>query len=277
MRIWYYSYFRNGQKTFGAVSTPPIPGLEFAHVRDQLIIPYLCAQGVGDMENQSVEPAAHAPGAEPVSAENIADAVHVNGVRRSLIAGCAAEACTAETAAEPERKVTVAMPEMQKISSKIVLRPIARRDLPQAAKIWNEVVAEGISFPGDEILTDAQAWDMFTAQTATVCAMDGNVVAGVYILHPNNIGRCAHISNASYAVGADRRGQGIGRVLVEDCIQRAKTLGFRGLQFNAVVASNTTAIALYLKLGFAILGTVPGGYHAADGSWRDTLIFLKTW
>ncbi len=158
----------------------------------------------------------------------------------------------------------------------IELRPIEKADLPQAAAVWNEVVAAGESFPGDQILTEAEAWEMFCAQTETVCAMKDGEVVGVYILHPNNIGRCAHIANASYAVKAGLRGQGIGRLLVEDCLARAKKDGFRGLQFNAAVASNTAAIALYLKLGFKVLGTVTGGYRDKDGHYRDTLIFLKT-
>ena len=158
----------------------------------------------------------------------------------------------------------------------IILRPIEKNDLPQATAVWNDVVASGDSFPGDQLLSEAEAWAMFGEQTATVCAMKGTEVVGVYILHPNNIGRCAHIANASYAVKQGLRGQGIGRLLVEDCLARAKANGFRGLQFNAVVASNTAAIALYLKLGFKVLGTVTGGYRDKDGHYRDTLIFLKT-
>ncbi len=160
---------------------------------------------------------------------------------------------------------------------KIELRPIEKNDLSQAAAIWNDVVAAGDSFPGDQVLSEAEAWDMFCAQTATVCAVAGDDVVGVYILHPNNIGRCAHIANASYAVKSEARGCGIGRLLVEDCLARAKKSGFRGLQFNAVVVTNTSAIALYLKLGFKVLGTVTGGYRDKSGSYRDTLIFLKSW
>ena len=157
------------------------------------------------------------------------------------------------------------------------LKPIEYTDLPQAVTIWNNVVDEGDSFPGETLLTEAEAWEMFLAQTETVCAHRNGEIVGVYILHPNNIGRCAHIANASYAVRSDCRGQGIGRALVEDCVTRAQKHGFCGLQFNAVVASNTPAIALYLKLGFNILGTVTDGYRYKDGSYRNTLIFLKTW
>lgn len=159
----------------------------------------------------------------------------------------------------------------------LVLKELSKKELPQAAEIWNDVVAAADSFPGDERLSEEQAWEMFAGQTKTVCALRGDEVVGVYILHPNNIGRCGHIANASYAVKKEYRGMGIGRKLVLDCLTQAKNCGFKGLQFNAVVCTNYSAIALYLKCGFSILGTVKNGYRLGDGSYADTLIFLKSW
>jgi ribosomal protein S18 acetylase RimI-like enzyme len=98
-------------------------------------------------------------------------------------------------------------------------------------------------------------------------------VLGLYILHPNNIGRCGHIANASYAVSADARGKGVGRALVKDSIAQLAPCGFTGLQFNAVVASNTRAIALYKKLGFTKIGTIPGGFKNGEGALEDIHIF----
>ena len=119
---------------------------------------------------------------------------------------------------------------------------------------------------------------MFCAQAETVCALDGEDLVGVYILHPNNIGRCSHIANASYAVKKNTPGGGgIGKALVCDCLARAEKDGFTGLQFNAVVSTNYTAICLYLKLGFQIIGTVKNGYRLKDGTYQDTIIFLKSW
>lgn len=94
-------------------------------------------------------------------------------------------------------------------------------------------------------------------------------VVGLYILHPNNIGRCGHISNASYAVKEGERGKRVGETLVLHCIAKAKELGFRILQFNAVVSANTAALRLYEKLGFARLGVIPGGFLMKDGSYED--------
>lgn len=149
--------------------------------------------------------------------------------------------------------------------------------LDEATELWNEIIEEANSFPGDTLLTKEQAYNMFSEQTQTVCAVSDGKVMGVYILHPNGIGRLAHIANASFAVKKECRGMGLGRALVLDSIEKAKMNGFLGLQFNAVVASNTGAITLYLKLGFSIIGTIKNGYRLKDGSHRDMLIFLKTW
>ena len=83
---------------------------------------------------------------------------------------------------------------------------------------------------------------------------------GLYILHPNNVGRCGHICNASYAVKSQLRGHHIGEALVKHCMEQGKKLGFRILQFNAVVKSNASALHLYEKLGFTQLGVIPGGF-----------------
>ncbi|HJC42850.1 MAG TPA: GNAT family N-acetyltransferase, partial [Candidatus Mediterraneibacter gallistercoris] len=104
---------------------------------------------------------------------------------------------------------------------------------------------------------------------------DTGEIAGLYILHPNNIGRCGHICNASYAVRRDLRGQHTGEKLVTHCMQKGKELGFRILQFNAVVASNRYALRLYEKLGFIRLGTIPGGFLMKDGHYEDIILHYR--
>ena len=94
-------------------------------------------------------------------------------------------------------------------------------------------------------------------------------VFGLYILHPNNVGRCGHISNASYAVSSESRGKHIGEMLVKDCLEQAKKHGFGVLQFNAVVESNTHARHLYERLGFVQLGTIPKGFRMKDGHYEN--------
>ena len=145
--------------------------------------------------------------------------------------------------------------------------------LPALTAVWNEVVREGVAFPQLEELTPETAGEFFASQDFTAVAKDGGEVLGLYILHPNNVGRCGHQANASYAVASAARGRRIGEALVRHSLAAAAELGYRLLIFNAVVASNTRAIALYERLGFRRIGTVPGGFLLKDGSWSDTRLF----
>ncbi|MBD5449068.1 MAG: GNAT family N-acetyltransferase [Lachnospiraceae bacterium] len=153
----------------------------------------------------------------------------------------------------------------------IEIRAYEEKDLPRMIRIWNEVVEEGIAFPQEELLTAESGRQFFAEQTYSGVAVDtvnGNV-CGLYILHPNNVGRCGHICNASYAVSSESRGLHIGEKLVTDCLIQGKKHGFGVLQFNAVVATNIHARHLYERLGFTCLGTIPKGFRMKDGHYED--------
>ena len=124
-----------------------------------------------------------------------------------------------------------------------------------------------------ELLTEESGAEFFREQSFTGVAIDTDTgrTLGLYILHPNNVGRCGHICNASYAVRKDVRGQHIGEKLVKHSMKKGKDLGFGILQFNAVVASNTHALHLYERLGFVRLGKIPGGFLMKDGSYEDII------
>lgn len=157
---------------------------------------------------------------------------------------------------------------------KIRIKSYETEDAKGAVMIWNQVVEEGKAFPQTELLTEENGDMFFKEQSFTGIAYDENSgeIVGLYILHPNNIGRCGHICNASYAVRADVRGCHIGERLVRHCLAKGKELGFRILQFNAVVRSNTYALRLYEKLGFVRLGTIPGGFLMKDGHYEDIIL-----
>ena len=156
----------------------------------------------------------------------------------------------------------------------VYVRSYCAANVSAMREIWNEVVRAGNAFPQTKPLKDdADAESFFASQTHCGVAMLDGEVRGLYILHPNNVGRCAHVANASYAVSSSVRGRGVGACLVKDSLLQAGASGFRGLQFNAVVASNTGAIHLYEKLGFVRIGTIPGGFHNAQGIYEDTFIF----
>ncbi len=144
--------------------------------------------------------------------------------------------------------------------------------------IWNEVVEEGVAFPQEEFLNAETGAEFFASQTYTAVASDEDSgrVLGLYILHPNNIGRCGHICNASYAVGSSSRGLHIGEALVKDCLVQGRAHGFKILQFNAVVASNVHARHLYERVGFLPLGIIKNGFRLKDGSYEDICPYYIT-
>ena len=153
----------------------------------------------------------------------------------------------------------------------IIVEKYDKKNIKAAIEIWNEVVRDGVAFPQEDELDEISGDEFFSAQSFTGLAKDdetGEILA-LYILHPNNVGRCGHISNASYAVKSNLRGHHIGELIVKHCIETARELGFRILQFNAVVAENVHARNLYRRLGFTELGIIPGGFRMPDGTFSD--------
>lgn len=153
----------------------------------------------------------------------------------------------------------------------IGVRKFEKKDIESMISIWNEVVEEGVAYPQLDLLDVSTGTDFFCGQTYCGVAEDSasGEILGLYILHPNNVGRCGHISNASYAVKSSARGKHIGEMLVKDCLIQGRRCGFRILQFNAVVRTNRAARHLYEKLGFKQLGVIPGGFLMNDGHYED--------
>lgn len=151
------------------------------------------------------------------------------------------------------------------------VRAYREEDIPAMIQIWNEVVEECVAFPQEDFLEERTGTAFFAEQSYCGVAQreDSGELLGLYILHPNNVGRCGHICNASYAVASGSRGLHIGEKLVLDCIEQARRIGFHVLQFNAVVASNIHARHLYERIGFTQLGTIPGGFRMKDGRYED--------
>lgn len=157
----------------------------------------------------------------------------------------------------------------------MIVREFQSSDLDEMSCIWNEIVDEGIAFPQEDLLTAESAKEFFSNQTYTGVAVLDNRIVGLYILHPNNVGRCSHIANASYAVSYAHRGNHIGEKLVIDSLKIAKEKGFLVLQYNAVVESNSAARHLYEKLGFRQLGVIPKGFRLKNGQYANICPYYK--
>jgi len=147
--------------------------------------------------------------------------------------------------------------------------------------IWNifrEVVAAGDTYALDSNISreDALAY-WFAPGTHTYVAEQAAVgVAGTYILRPNQSGGGSHVANAGFMVSGSARGQGIGREMAEHCLDEARRLGFRAMQFNYVISTNTAAIRLWQDLGFEIVGTLPAAFHHPKKGYVDVYVMYRS-
>lgn len=134
--------------------------------------------------------------------------------------------------------------------------------------IWHDIVSTGDTYaydPADPSERARQSWLAPAPHEAWVAEDDGEIV-GTYHLGPNHSGPGSHVANASYMVAAASRGRGVGRLMVEHSIARAREAGYLGMQFNAVAETNVHAIALYERLGFVTVGVVPRAFrHPEQG------------
>ena len=153
------------------------------------------------------------------------------------------------------------------------IRSYRETDIPSMVRVWTEVVEEGVAFPQLDFLDEESGRAFFAAQTYCAVAEDDGTVVGLYILHPNNVGRCGHIANASYAVDSACRGKHVGEKLVTDCLEKARSHGFKLMQFNAVVESNVHARHLYERLGFVPVGMIPNGFLMKDGTYQNIFLY----
>ncbi|MEV5442800.1 GNAT family N-acetyltransferase [Streptomyces sp. NPDC052644] len=146
------------------------------------------------------------------------------------------------------------------------IREATAGDWPAIWPFFHRIVAAGDTFtyPPDLEADEARGWWLLEPPNRTVVAVavdgDGTVV-GTAKMNRNQAGNGGHIASASYMVDPEYGGRGIGRALVEDSLRWAKEAGYRGMQFNAVVQTNTHAVRLYEDLGFRIVGTVPDAFH----------------
>lgn len=143
------------------------------------------------------------------------------------------------------------------------IREFAEPDWPQVWPIVRDVVRAQETFPYDPAMTEDQARDTWieTPPGLTVVAIEGGQVLGTAKMGPNKPGPGAHVSTASFMVAADARGKGVGGALCRYAMAWARQGGYAGMQFNAVVETNRSAVELYERLGFTMIGTVPGAYE----------------
>jgi L-amino acid N-acyltransferase YncA len=157
------------------------------------------------------------------------------------------------------------------------IRPATHAEHDAVWKIFHEVVAAGDTYALKPTMSREEAlayW--FRVDTHTyVAEKDGHVV-GTYILKPNQLGPGSHVGNAGFMVAPEAQGLGVGRAMAEHCLGEARRLGFRAMQFNFVVSTNTPAIHLWQQLGFDIVGTLPEAFRHPEKGFVDVYVMYRS-
>lgn len=147
---------------------------------------------------------------------------------------------------------------------RVQIRDATAEDWPEIWPIVRDVVRAGETYTYDVDMTEDQAraiWMLEPPGRTVVATDDDGVVLGTAKMNPNFGGNGAHVASASFMVGSQAAGRGVGRALGEHVLAWARKSGYRSMQFNAVVESNTRAVALWKALGFEVIGTVPEAFH----------------
>ncbi|BAG17162.1 MULTISPECIES: GNAT family N-acetyltransferase [Streptomyces] len=151
----------------------------------------------------------------------------------------------------------------------MLIREATSEDWPAIWPFFHTIVSAGetLTYPLDLGEEDAEGWWFVAAPSRVVVAVDdAGTVLGTAKMNRNHMGNGAHIASATYLVDPAHSGRGVGRALCEHSVDWARAEGYRAMQFNAVVETNTHAVKLYRSIGFDVIGTLPEGFnHPTEG------------
>jgi GNAT superfamily N-acetyltransferase len=157
------------------------------------------------------------------------------------------------------------------------LEPFNQKDELQLYEIFRTVVDSGGLFPFESSSIQEFYRQFFDTQAHVyVCRSSTSEVVGGFYIKPNFPDRSRYIANAAYMLQDIYRGKGIGSLIVKASLYIAKDLGFQAMQFNRVFSQNISAIKLYQKLGFSIIGTIPEAFRNLDGTSQEGYIMYRT-
>lgn len=156
------------------------------------------------------------------------------------------------------------------------IRPATKQDVPAILEIVAPILRTGDTYAIDSDMSDEDviAYWMGKDKATLVAEEDGKIV-GTYYIRQNQGGGGSHVCNCGYMTSAAASGRGIARRMCEDSLIRAKELGYRAMQFNFVIASNAAAVHLWPKLGFEIVGRLPGAFMHPTLGETDALVMYR--
>ncbi|MFB0936658.1 MAG: GNAT family N-acetyltransferase [Propionivibrio sp.] len=158
----------------------------------------------------------------------------------------------------------------------MLIRRATENDFDGIWPIFQAVVSKGDTYVFSPQATRRDAFEYWFGPgvTSYVAELDGRI-AGMYKLVPNQRDLGSHVANASFMVSPDARGNGLGAALGRHCLEEARKAGFRAMQFNFVVSTNTGAVELWKKLGFKIVGTLPGAFRHLTLGFVDAYVMYR--
>lgn len=157
-----------------------------------------------------------------------------------------------------------------------MIRPATEADWPAIWELFRAVAAGGDVFAYDADTPEAVARKLwFDPPVVPFVAEEAGTFLGTYFLRPNQPGRGDHVANGGYMVAEAARGRGLASAMCAHSIETAARLGYRAMQFNFVVSTNTAAVRTWQKHGFAIIATLPNAFRHATLGEVDVFIMWR--
>lgn len=155
-----------------------------------------------------------------------------------------------------------------------MIRAATAADWPAIWAILEPTIRAGETYALDRAMSEEAARAYWLAHEAFVYEADGQVL-GTYCLRPNQAGGGAHVCNCGFMTGQAAQGRGVARAMGLHALDHARARGFRAMQFNFVVSTNTRAVALWESLGFQVVGRLPGAFEHPTLGYVDVLVMFQ--
>jgi ribosomal protein S18 acetylase RimI-like enzyme len=159
------------------------------------------------------------------------------------------------------------------------IRPFREADWAGVWAVLEPIFRAGETYAFPRDIGEEDARRRWTAPAHEVFVVEEPITGellGTYFLKPNHDGPGAHVCNCGYAVAAGARGRGVATLMCRHSQEHAASRGFRAMQFNLVVATNEGAVRLWAKLGFEIVGTLPGVFQHPRQGFVDAYVMFKS-
>lgn len=158
----------------------------------------------------------------------------------------------------------------------MLIRKADPADARAIAAIILPTIREGATYSLDPDMSEAEALAYWLDPgKETFVAEDGGEIVGTYFIRPNQAGGGRHVCNCGYMTGAAAIGRGVAAAMCAHSLEHARERGYRAMQFNFVVSTNERAVRLWPRMGFEIVGRLPGAFRHPSAGFVDALVMFQ--